>query len=62
MIKYRVHYHESESGWGSDTWNTDYNTEQEARAAYQECWDRYMCAERTPSYYIRPTYLGTVEV
>lgn len=60
-IKYRVNYYESESGWGSDSWNTDYDTEQEARKAYQECFDRYMGKTSTPSYYIRPTYVGKVE-
>lgn len=60
-IKYRVNYYESESGWGSDCWDTDYDTEQEARDAYQECFDRYMGRGDTPSYYIRPTYIGKVE-
>lgn len=41
-IKYRVNYYESESGWGSDSWNTDYDTEQEARDAYQDC---YTCSD-----------------
>lgn len=62
MIKYRVHYHESESGWGSDTWTTDYDTEQEAIDAYQQCWNEYMEKDKTPSYYIRPTYFGAAEV
>lgn len=62
MIKYRVHYHESEAGWGSDSWTTDYATEQEARNAFQECWGEYMEKDVTPSYYIRPTYIGAVEV
>lgn len=62
MIKYRVQYIESESGWGSDVWNTDYETEQEARIAFQECWDKYMEKDKTPTYYIRPTYFGAVEV
>jgi len=60
-IKYRVNYYESESGWGSACWDTDYDTEQEARDAYQECFDRYMGKSSTPSYYIRPTYIGKVE-
>ncbi len=62
MIKYRVHYLESESGWGSDSWTTDYDTEKEAREAYEQCWNEYMEKDETPSYYIRPTYLGAVEV
>ena len=61
-IKYRVNYYESECGWGSDSWNTDYGTEQEARDAYQECFDHYMRQNSTPSYYIRPTYIGEVKV
>lgn len=62
MIKYRVHYHESESGWSSDTWTTDYDTEQEAREAYKETFDKFMAKTYTPSYYIKPTYIGAVEV
>jgi hypothetical protein len=31
MIKYRVNYYESEKGWGNDSWDTDYDTEEEAR-------------------------------
>jgi hypothetical protein len=61
-IKYRVYYHESESGWSSDSWNTDYDTEQEARTAFKECWDTYMEKGIVPDYYIRPTYIGKVEV
>lgn len=62
MIRYRVHFYESESGWGSDEWTTDYLTEDEAKEAYQKCWDRHMNKASTPSYYIRPTYVGKVEV
>lgn len=62
MTKYRVHYYESESGWGSESWNTDYDTEQEAKEKYQECYDQFMNKSQTPNYYIRPTYVGAVEV
>ena len=61
-IKYRVNYYESECGWGSDSWNTDYATEQEAKEAYEECYDRYMRFDLAPSYYIRPTYIGEVTI
>lgn len=60
MIKYRVNYYESD-GWSTDSWNTDYDTEQEAKEAYQSCWDEYMNKSSTPSYYIRPTYIGEVK-
>lgn len=62
MIMYRIHYYESESGWGSDSWHVDYHTEAEAKSAYQACFDKYMNKVPTPSYYVRPTYLGAVEV
>lgn len=62
MIKYRVNYFESERGWGTDSWDTDYDTEQEAREAYQECFNRFMTKQTTPDYYIRPTYIGEVNV
>lgn len=61
-IKYRVHYYESEVGWGSDSWNRDFDTEEEARKNFQDCWDKFMGKNSTPSYYIRPTYIGAVEV
>lgn len=61
-IKYRVNYYESEKGWGSDSWDSDYDTEEEAKAAFQDCWDSYMDKDIIPDYYIRPTYIGKVEV
>lgn len=61
MIKYRVSYYESDS-WSTDHWHIDYNTEQEARNAYQECYNEFMGKAVTPSYYIRPTYVGAIEV
>lgn len=62
MIKYRVHYYESERGWGSESWCVDYDTEREAKEEYQMCYDRYMGKPNTPNYYIVPTYIGAVEV
>lgn len=62
MIKYRVHYYESERGWGSDSWTRDFDTEYEAKAEYQECYNHFMNKSQTPDYYIRPTYIGPIEV
>lgn len=62
MTKYRVHFYESERGWGNDSWSIDYNTEEEARKACLECENEYMNKGTTPDYYIRPSYVGEVDV
>lgn len=61
MTKYRVSYYESEKGWGCDSWTVDYDSEEEARAAYQECFDKYMKSNATPDYYVRPSYVGEIK-
>ncbi len=60
-IKYRVEYYESERGWGSERWTTDYKTEKEAKAMVEETNLKYGGKEITPDYYIIATYLGPVE-
>lgn len=62
MIKYRVYYLESEAGLVSDTWTTDYDTEEAAPIDYQQMLDKFVEKFHTPSYYIKPTYIGAVEV
>ena len=62
MTKYRVNFYESEAGWGSDSWNTDYTTEQEALKIVEETNAEYMGKTVTPIYYIKATYIGEVEV
>lgn len=61
-LKYRVAYHESERGWGSDDWTTDYNTEKEALDKVKETNDKYCSTKEVPAYYIRATYMGPVTV
>lgn len=60
--KYRVDYYESESGWGSDSWSTYYDTEEEAKEEYQYFMKKYMGKPQAPDYYVCPTYIGAVEV
>lgn len=52
MVKYRVHYVESERGWGQDYFHRDFDTHDEAKAAFEKC-----NAENTsitaPDYYIQ---------
>lgn len=62
MKKYRVHYIESESGWGSNSWHTDYDTEQEAIKMVEDTNKKYCSSPNTPSYYIKATYMGEVKV
>lgn len=60
--KYRVRYDEHDGTWSFDTWNTDYATEAEAQKAFEDCWNRHMTKKHTPEYYVRPYYIGAVEV
>lgn len=57
-IKYRVHYRESERGWGQDFFHVDYDTAKEALAAIKRSNDRnakeYAATKRVPDYYIQP--------
>lgn len=50
--KWRVHYMESERGWGQDYWHTDYDTEDEAKTAYDET-NASNTAPVAPDYYIQ---------
>lgn len=61
-IKYRVEYYESERGWGSDSWVTDYNSESEARLIVEDTNNKYCSSPITPDYYIKATYIGPVVV
>ena len=55
---YKVRYIESEAGWGSDIWITEYKTEKEALEMVKKTNDYYGNKSRTPSYYILAEYLG----
>lgn len=61
MIKYRVDYHESERGWGSDDWTVDFLTEEQALAAVKDC-NKDNPETHIPDYYIVASYRGPVEV
>jgi len=51
-VVWRVHYLESERGWGQDRWHVDYDTEQEALEKYDESQPK---PGPTPDYYIIAT-------
>lgn len=59
---YRVRYLESESGWGSDTWTTDYPTEDEAKKMANETNEKFCSSPNTPSYYIKAEYMGPITI
>ncbi len=61
-LKYRVEYYESERGWGSDSWTTDYNSEEEAMEWVKKTNDKYCSSSKTPDYYIKAKYLGEFTV
>lgn len=56
--KYVVEYYESEAGWGSETWTTEYASEAQALAAVEENNRKYMGDTVAPYYYIKATYKG----
>lgn len=49
---WRVYFMESERGWGQDYWETDYDTPQEAQAAYHDT-NAKLTAPTAPDYYIK---------
>lgn len=61
---YKVKFEQRDS-WSpeeNETYVLEYPTEELARLAYQETWNRYMTHTEAPEFYIRPTYLGAFEV
>lgn len=50
--KWRVHYLESERGWGQSDWHVDYDTPEEAQAAYDDTNARNT-SPVAPDYYIQ---------
>lgn len=60
--KYRVKYYESERGWGSDSWTTDYATQKEAEDMVEETNKKYCSEASAPDYYITATYIGEVKI
>lgn len=49
---WRVHFMESERGWGQNYWETDYDTKEEAQAAYDNTNARNLPGP-APDYYIQ---------
>lgn len=60
--KHVVRYYESERGWGSDTWETAYDSYEEAMKWVNETNEKFMGKDFAPDYYIRATYVGLKEV
>lgn len=62
-VKYRVHYVESERGWGQDYWHRDFTTREEAQAAYDECNNRNPppVNGRAPDYYIQANKIEVID-
>jgi hypothetical protein len=58
MAKHLVEFYESERGWGSETWVTEYDTYEQAQAVVYECNYKYMGKSVIPDYYIKATYKG----
>ena len=56
--EYVVRFTERERGWGGDVWETGYPTEQQARAACDECNEKYAGQPTVPEYYIIAEYKG----
>ena len=60
-VRYRVHFVESERGWGQDHWHEDYETRQEAETRMRECNERNEPGP-APDYYIVAQNVEVVEV
>lgn len=59
--KWRVHYMESERGWGQNYWETDYDTPEEAQAAYDETNAKNKSSV-APDYYIQANRIEEVTI
>lgn len=59
-MKYRVHYYESERGWGSDRWTSDFDTREKAQKAFDECNAKNPPGP-APDYYIIATKIEEIE-
>jgi hypothetical protein len=58
-VVYRVHYVESERGWGRTDWDADLDTEDEAREAVRKC-NADLPLFHAPDHYIVASYTGKV--
>jgi hypothetical protein len=58
-VVWRVHYLESERGWGQDYWHTDYEDEAEARRNYEESQPK---PGPIPDYYIIAQKIEKIEL
>lgn len=61
MIKYRLHFVESERGWGQDYWHEDYDTRAEAEARMKEVNSRNKQLV-APDWYIQANNIELVEI
>lgn len=61
VTKWRVHYMESERGWGQDYWYIDYDTKDEAQRAFDRT-NALNVEAYAPDYYIQANSIQEVEV
>lgn len=59
-IKYRVHYFESERGWGQDTFTRDFDSREEAQKAFDACNAKNTSA-RAPDYYSQARRIEVID-
>ena len=53
-----VNYYESERGWGNDTWDREFDTQEEAMAAVEDC-NKDNPLDHVPDHYIVAKYVGS---
>jgi len=58
-VRYRVHYVESERGWGQNYFHRDFETREEAQKAYDEC-NAHNTSIRAPDHYIQANSIEEV--
>lgn len=61
VTKWRVHYFESERGWGQDWWHNDFDTREEAKADFD--WTNAQLNQPTvPDVYIKADSIEEIQI
>lgn len=59
VVKHRVHFMESECGWGQDFWEVDFDTPEQAQKVFDDT-NAKLTGNRAPDYYIKAIKIETV--
>lgn len=59
-IKYRVHFMESERGWGQNYWTRDFDTREDAQKAFDDC-NAKNTSMSAPDCYIQANKISVID-